>query len=242
VAISVDVLVQELTDLRLGPGLTAQSIMLAPTVLAALGDPTPTEAVEMLVSTVRSLGDSEPALVLRRAFAIDVSPPEVLTTRRRNYHRDTGRDIKTIIRHENKMIRQLAALLVKGGEHGRLMVGLWVKDRAFRYFRAEFDDDLPFEVEIERAYEYELKRESLPIFLYTLPTSYAPSHMVLSVLFQGEQPEEVWGIQTSDILEIATTRYERRIIRQPDDERADWRYLDYDKPQVGHYYGYGWRW
>jgi hypothetical protein len=237
----VEALIKELTELRWDAGLTVQSIAKATAVIEALGNPTPEGAARRLTELVRQLGESEEALVLRRAYAIDISPPGVLSARRLEYQKQTHRDKKTIIRYENRMIRELASLLIKGAnQRETLHVGAWIHDRVLTYARVEFDEDVPvIPMDVQRDYRYPSKNESIPIFVYQLPDGYAPQRLVLGIIFKsGDHPSEIWGINTPDVLELSTARYERQILSGG---KRGWRYMDFERPAIGHYYGFGWR-
>jgi hypothetical protein len=239
--VEINRLIGELTTLRQGQGLTLQALVRAVSVLEALGNPPLDEALAALVSMVRALGDDEPAQVLRRAYAIDLVPAGNITQRRNAYYKQTGRDIKTQIRYENRMIGALASALMKRPQRERLMVGVWVRERQFFQARVEFMTPLVGERPsgVEDTYHVNSTRESLPFFLYQLPVDYTPSELVVGVKFRGEQPQDVWAISTPHLFETPSLKYERRLLHEYD---GDWFYIDFKAPQQGHFYGMGWTW
>jgi hypothetical protein len=231
-------LVDELSALRRGVGLTVQAIARSPSVLAALGNPPAEVGLQRLVDHVRALGEDEPSIVLRRAYAIDVDPPGKVSHRREQYHEQTGRAVKTIIGYEDAKIRELAAVLVQGKQSTRLFVLGWVRDRVMTTGRIEFEQEVtPLPPNVQWTSHYEGTNEALPLLLYTPPSHYTPDAIVLGVVFDGELPTEVWGILTTDLFEVSALRFERQVLHEEGEHDY---YISYPHPQQGHYYGIGW--
>lgn len=238
-----EALVGELHELRKGYGLTPERLVECPHLLAALGNGLSLQqAYDKLVRLVRELGEQEPAQVLRRAFAIEGRSEGVLSKRRTVYQEVTGRDIKTIIRYENRMIEDLATRLLanKGSDH--VWVAAFFENRRLDFAKVDYDRNAPgLRGDVEREFKNQAPGPSLPFWLYKLPPGYSPARMSIVVRIRDEQPQEVWSIVTPDIFAINAEKSTHRVYHWPGDDLVKDAYLleiDYPSPEM--YYGVGW--
>lgn len=239
--VSYTALVEQLQALRRGEGLTLQGLSHVPAVLEALGDPPINQAYDQLVAVLQSLGDSEPAVVLRTAYGLESSYSGAKVTHRREKYRDIeGRDIKTLLRYEDQMIKEVATQLARGAQKGRLFVAGWVADRRLSQGRVEFTEETPYTpLAIQTNFKNISEHRSLPLFIYRLPPAHTPSELVIGLFFQDDQPRQIWGIHTPDLWEVPSLRYERRLLHEDGD---NYYYIEYAAPTQNYYYGLGWEW
>ena len=108
-------LIDDLTYLRKGPGITPERLRNASAVVAACGGAEqPTETLlERLTAAVRSIHGLEGGPALWAAYGLDPSPDDAdLTARRRRYAASVGISAYTVREQEDRAIEELALRLM----------------------------------------------------------------------------------------------------------------------------------
>lgn len=231
-------LINELTKLRRGQGLTPKALSGCPLLLEVLGNLPLEQAMRKISKLAEGLGHHEPAKVLRIAYALEGDPTIVLSARRKHYHRKTGRDIKTLIRYEDKMIDELATQLLSDQRCG-LFVCAWVRQRCIYQAVIEHETRTAATPEdVEAVLKNRDNDPSLPLWVYRLPPHYTPTTLMMGVMFKDEDPKDIWAISAEDLHNVST--YRAKDYRVLHDRPLDWYFIEYRQPVQNRYYGVGW--
>lgn len=116
-AVDPDV-IAELRSLRKGRGLTPAGVARATKLMTALQRDDAHRAYELIVTTLREMGEDLEVRALRNAYGIDMSSPGKLTARRNDFALANDRHVDTIENYENRTIDELASRLGLTGAQG----------------------------------------------------------------------------------------------------------------------------
>lgn len=208
-----EALVRTLRSLRRGRGLTLGRLKATPLLLEALETSDVGVAMEILLDAIDKLGADVQAQALRNAYALGMTDPQNLTTRRRTFAAKNNRDPDTIESYENKMIDELAARIGSKPpeEDTTLTIAAVYKNETFDSLWTRLDPDLETAGRLLRQNEgfqslmvtTEQVGPSAPALIYEHRLASATKelrYIVLGAMFhEGPLPTEAWAAHTADL-------------------------------------------
>lgn len=245
-----DLVLQQLKNLRDGPGLTAQRLQAAPELMTALDAATPGNAQEALTLALLRQPDSSRSRALRVDLGLDLdellermpTPRErdVLGERRSSYASLVQRDVKTLRRWSDRAVGELRAQLSSEHFDGQIVVACGVQKRRLigievvRYQK----DDTRRSHGLNEGHTNPTEGPSPPMVLYGFSQrDWHPVAIHFAVSFLDETPSRAWALAVVDVSDISFghERFPLEVV----DSMARCRI---DQPTRDQVYGVWWEW